>query len=266
VSLFAQDSQGLKGASQVNGTLQSNPGGVPLIFSGGAVSNTSFAPLQALAPGDIIAIFGNNLATTTKGASSLPLPSQLAGTRAYLGDKEMPLLLTTSGQLDAIIPFDIPLNTSHQLIVQQNELLSLPESVAVAATHPAIATQNGTGSGLGAIQLFHSDGSVVLVGPSQPAGAGDVLIIYCTGLGASNPPVASGTASPASPPSSPVNSPTVTIGGKNAQVLGAALTPGFASLYQVNIIVPSGVVPGPDAPVIVTSDGMVSPPVTIPVR
>jgi hypothetical protein len=52
--------------------------------------------------------------------------------------------------------------------------------------------------------------------PAQ-AKAGDVLIIYCSGLGMVDQPIADGGAAPFGPPAKVVNTVTVNIGGMNAQ-------------------------------------------------
>jgi uncharacterized protein (TIGR03437 family) len=58
----------------------------------------------------------------------------------------------------------------------------------------------------------------------------------------------------------------VTIGGIDARVFFAGLTPGFTGLYQVNAYVPAGVTPGDNVPLVITQAGRSSPPVSISVR
>jgi len=65
---------------------------------------------------------------------------------------------------------------------------------------------------------------------------------------------------------SAVNPVTVTIGGVDAAVLFAGLAPGFAGLYQLNVVVPGGVSAGDAVPVVVSVAGQASPPVTLAVQ
>jgi uncharacterized protein (TIGR03437 family) len=59
----------------------------------------------------------------------------------------------------------------------------------------------------------------------------------------------------------------MTIGGVQVTPLFAGLTPGFTGLYQINAIVPAGVVPGDQVPVVITVGGAYqSPTVTMAVK
>jgi adhesin/invasin len=95
---------------------------------------------------------------------------------------------------------------------------------------------------------------------------GETVVIYCTGLGAVSPAVKEGSPASATPPSTTVNPVTVTIGGKAAQVAFSGLTPGYAGLYQVNAVLPSGIATGDAVPVLISVAGQTSPPATMAVK
>src|SRR5438876_11895831 len=98
--------------------------------------------------------------------------------------------------------------------------------------------------------VIHGDGS--LVSFSKPAQPGEELVMYAVGLGATNPPVKTGAASPAPPvptaqtfvlnfdyrQNALLPSGTSPIFHPPAPVF-AGLTPGFAGLYQINFVVPT---------------------------
>jgi uncharacterized protein (TIGR03437 family) len=266
ITIQAQSSQPvLTGSLQISGTLNPNQS-APAISNGGVVSAASFAANAPLAPGGFTSIFGSNFAAGLNSASSLPLGTMLGGTQVVIAGEQMPLLFTGSGQINAIIPYDIAPNTTQQLIVQQDLALSLPEAITLAPAQPGVFTQDQSGAGIGVIVVVQADGTQFEADSSHPASAGDALVIYCAGLGAVKPLVAAGSAAPASPPAKTSNTVTVTIGGEAAQVLFAGLAPGFAGIYQVNVVVPSGITAAPKAPVIITAGGLASPPVTIPIQ
>jgi uncharacterized protein (TIGR03437 family) len=101
---------------------------------------------------------------------------------------------------------------------------------------------------------------------AHPVEAGEVIVIYCTGLGEVDPPVAAGTIAPLTQLSRTVNPVTVTIGGIPARVDFAGLTPGSVGLYQVNAVVPGGIASSDHAEVIISVAGQQSRPVTIAVK
>jgi uncharacterized protein (TIGR03437 family) len=178
----------------------------------------------------------------------------------------LPLEFVSPSQINAVVPFGIPVNGVQQLLVSQNGAYSLPETVVVAAANPAVFTLSQSGQGSGAIQVVKADGTTFVAGANQPASVGDALVIYCTGLGAVSPGVPDGAAAPLGQLSYTVNPVTVTIGGQSAQVLFAGLTPGYAGLYQVNVIGPGGIGSGPNVPVVLSTAGFISPNVTVAVQ
>jgi uncharacterized protein (TIGR03437 family) len=105
-----------------------------------------------------------------------------------------------------------------------------------------------------------------LIGLSNPAHAGDPIVIYCVGLGAVNPSIGDGMITPDSPPLSTVNAVGVSIGGRDAPVSFAELVPGFVGVYQISLSVPQGVAPDDQAPTIVSVGGQASQAVTMAIR
>jgi len=97
---------------------------------------------------------------------------------------------------------------------------------------------------------------------SAPARPGDVIILWGTGFGPTNPPAPNGVEVPANTTYNTVNPVTVTVGSQPATVYGAALAPGFAGLYQVAIQIPASLANG-DYPVIASVAGFQSPSTTL---
>jgi uncharacterized protein (TIGR03437 family) len=254
----------LAGSAQISGSVSPNAG-IPVVNTAGVVSAANFSNVP-IAPGSFISIFGANLASGTKSSPSLPLETSLNGTAALLGSELLPLQFVSTGQINAVVPYDLPLNGTPQLLIQQNDAYSLPQPVAVAAAQPAMFTQNESGTGAGIIVVVKPDQTQFLATPATPAAAGDALVIYCAGLGAVSPTVPAGSAAPVTPLSKTIDPPTVTIGDQSAQVLFSGLAPGFAGLYQVNVLVPSGITPGTNVPVVLTMAGISSSPVTVPIQ
>lgn len=254
----------LRGANSISGALSANLN-LPIINLGGVASAASFA-YTPIAPGSFLSIFGSGLATQLAASESLPLQSTLAGTQVMVGGKALPLQFVSAGQINVIASYNTPANTLQQLLVAQSGAYSLPETLIAAQAQPAVFTQDQSGNGAGVIVVVKPDGTQFEATASNPAAAGDALVIYCAGLGSVDEGVSDGSASPGSPPANTVNSVTATIGNLPAQVLFAGLVPGFAGLYQVNVIVPSGNDSSPNVSVLLNVGGVFSRAVTVGIR
>jgi uncharacterized protein (TIGR03437 family) len=239
----------LTGSVLVSGEVLSNPT-VPVVSKGGIVSNADFASAPAL--GLLVSIFGSGLADGSLGDTGVPLPPQLGSTSVVLSDVELPLLYVSNTQVNVAIPFNIQTNTSQQLVVLRGNAVSVPVSLAVFASEPSILSASGSGSGQG---LIFNAVTGVRADTNAPAGAGDYLVMYALGLGAVTPSLTIANGTPSAPYEYAVAPVTVTIGGIPATVLFAGLTPGYVGLYQVNVMMPSGVAAGSQVPVTVSVAG-----------
>ena len=244
----------------MNGGL-SAPKTPPAITQAGVVSAASPLSFTPLAPGGMIAIYGNLLADTAVPAPSnqFPLPTTLGNANVIIAGQAAPLLYVSPTQINAVVPFGLNTNTTYSLLVQRDLALSSPVPINIADAQPGAFQYSGSAI----VQDSRGTAPAFLVTPSAPAQAGDVLVIYCAGLGVTNPPVTDGVASPASPTAQTKSVVTVTIGGQNATVVYAGLVAGLVGLYQVNVDMPAGVTPGNAVPVVLTIAGQTSPTATI---
>ncbi len=252
--------QNLMGEVTLSGSLQA-AGATPIFGSAGVVNGASF--LSTLSPGSFVTLFGSNLALSTQLAPSVPLPTVLGGSTIYVAGNQIPVYYASNGQVNAILPYGLAVNTTQQILVSTGSSLSVPQSFTVASAAPGIFATTG---GQGIIQGYDANGNVTLADAGHPVTAGQTIVIYCTGLGEVTPSITAGTQTPSSPLSTTVNPVTVTIGGINAPVAFAGLTPLQTGEYQVNAVVPPGVAPGNQVPVVVTAAGQASAPVTIAVH
>lgn len=261
VTADAQTPNGLKGEVSITGGLQANTQ-PPVVGAGAVVNGASYAAAAPLAPGSLITIFGSKLAESKAYATGLPLPTDLGGSSIVLAGRQAPLLFASDGQVNAMLPYGTAVNTQQQLIVLRGNSVSVPQAVTVAPVAPGIFTVDGSGKGQGTI--FIGNGRT-MADSGHPAHAGDVVVIYCTGLGEVTPAVPSGTPAPSAPPAKTVNAVNVNIGGLAAPVQFAGLTPGLVGVYQVNAVVPA-IPAGDHIPVTITAAGQQSARVTIGVR
>jgi uncharacterized protein (TIGR03437 family) len=238
ITLTAAEAQPtLTGTAQISGGVSANAS-VPQVTPGGVVETAAYA--APVAPGDLIAIFGSAMSTASAPATTVPLPNQLLTTSVLIDGQFIPMFYTSSGQVNAVVPYGLSTNAQHQLVVQVGNSLSVPQSVQIGDARPGVFTINQSGSGQGQVYTITASGAEVLAGPSTPAKSGNNVVVYCSGLGAVNPPETAGTATPLTFLTTTVGTLTATIGGVSAQVTFAGMTPGSTGLYQVNLVVPAG--------------------------
>jgi uncharacterized protein (TIGR03437 family) len=219
-------------------TVQAAPQPVLTTIANGASNQAG-----AVSAGEVIAIFGTNIGPATPVGltltSSGSVSTTLSNTQVLFDNVAAPLIYASSGQINAIVPYEIAGRVTTNVTVQRNGVASGSLTLQVAASAPAIFSLSQGGNGQGAILNF--DGTVN--GASNPAKGGSVIVIYATGEGQITPPVATGSVTPATGTSfpKPVANVSVTIGGQPAQIQYAGEAPGLVSgVLQVNCVVPTG--------------------------
>jgi len=213
----------------------------------GISSNAS--TITAAAPGSVIAIYGTNLGPIGSDLSGFgnisALATALDGVTVTVGGVKAPVYYVGPGQINVQVPLEVA--AGQQPVVVTTGAGSVTSTLTVASVAPSIFLIDANGT---AAIVKNADFSVV--GPANKAKAGDILVIYLTGLGQTTPAVQTGTL--VQPPSGGFNDTpavTVTIGGQNAPVTYSIASPGFAGLYQIAVTVPSGVTGS--VPLVVTS-------------
>ena len=219
---------------------------VPVVMSKAVVDGASAqAHADTLTPWEIVTIYGTNLASQTVTAPGSPV-IQLGSVQVTASGTPLPLFFVSPTQINAVVPSTLTVGQTVQLVVTANGVPSVPLPMTVVSERPGIFTQSATGSGPGAILDYGTANKPAsyVVDANHPAHAGDIISIYCTGLGAVDPPVDASQPAPSSPLSQVTGQSSVIIGNSSAEVLFVGLAPGFSGLYQVNTIVPMNVPTG----------------------
>jgi uncharacterized protein (TIGR03437 family) len=241
--------------------LKAAPGAPPSSFRDAITNGASYVRgyLTKAAIGAMFGLFQTLAGNTTEPAQALArdvsagLPTDIDGTEVLFNGKAIPLFFVTPQQIDFQVPTDQPAGEV-TIVVKQGSKQSAAFTIIISATptpgiiliDPSIAGPNH-----GAVQ--NHDFSPNL--PTNPAKPGEAVIVYVTGLGDTDVPVASGQPSP-EPAANYLAKVTATIGGLPAEVQFAGLTPQSIALGQVNLVVPN--LPPGDYPVEITADGAVS--------
>jgi uncharacterized protein (TIGR03437 family) len=186
------------------------------------------APEGAVAPGEIVTLFGVNLPSNPK---------------LTFDGHPATILYSGATQINAVVPFEV---SAPSTVVNLEGVRGyvLPVWPAV----PGLFTANASGSGQ--LAALNQDSSIN--SDSNPAKAGSIVSVFMTGAGAMLPPIGDGQLGPLQPPfPAPVLGVSATVHGVEAPVLFAGQAPGLiAGAVQVNIQIPAGTASG-DAKLIV---------------
>jgi uncharacterized protein (TIGR03437 family) len=208
---------------------------------------TSAAAAADPASRSLASLYGVNLVAADRivTADSFPLPTSLAGLSVLVNGSLAPLLAVTPWQINLQLP-ELPAGSATFQVQSENDGRSNRVDAAVRNISPApfarLELSADAKTAYWQAAAFHA-GTAAPANLANPAAPGEILEIYATGLGATNPAPAPGAPAPANPPAQTLETPVVLIGETPARVLFSGLTPGLAGVYQVNIEVPANLAP-----------------------
>ena len=203
---------------------------------------------------------GANLANSTntwdKFIVNGNLPTTVDGVSVTINGKPAYVYYVSPTQINVQAPTDSSVG-SVSVVVNNNGSMSPAGTAQLQAASPAFFQYSGTAY---AIATRYPDNALVANPASIPgtvaAKPGDVLILWGTGFGPTNPPTPAGVFATGSPAAT---TPTITLNNSiNASVLGAAMSPGYAGLYQVAIQLPANT-PSGNVAIQATTGGFQSP-------
>jgi uncharacterized protein (TIGR03437 family) len=253
----------------------------PAISAGGVASAGLSTPsVQVLAPNAIATIFGVRFAPDGTARQAGPddlvngnLPTNLAGVCVGFGGNPLgavraPIFAVYPGQINFQVP-SLPAGASTLSVITNCDTPQSETSNAVPVTVQATAPEffyflhNGSGhnpiAAINAVTGTFIGASGLLSGVSvAPAKPGDILTLFGTGFGATDPAfdagVLPGAAAQVTAPVS-ISFGGVTLDRSDILYVGVSQN---AGLYQVNLRVPNGVTNG-DQSLVITVGGASSP-------
>jgi len=251
VTITALATSGALAPAQVRFSGDVSTNKAPFVRRNSTVHLLNPRPGAPLAPGTLIQIGGTSLATADATPSDMPLPTVVNGTSVLIGAYSAPLISLSDGTLTAQMPVPLAANSQYPVVVIVNNAISTPDTITVAANTPGIqATPDGYAT------AQHPDGTAV--NTAAPAAPGEVISIFLSGLGATDPAVASGTLAPAIEPLARITTPAaVTLDGNPVDVGFAGLAAVQVGLYRIDLTVPLDAGAG-DLKLAVTQNGLSS--------
>ena len=177
------------------------------------ITASAFGAFNAIAPGTWIEIYGNNLAPDTRPWASSDFDGQTApisldgvqvtvnGQNAYLS-----YIASNPGQINAQVPYTIPINQKVPVIVNNNGALSAPYDVASSGIEAGLLAPASFKIGANQyVVALASDGATYILPTgaipgvaSRPAKPNETITLYGIGFGLVSPPTAAGEIAPGS--------------------------------------------------------------------
>jgi uncharacterized protein (TIGR03437 family) len=230
-----------------------------------SIIGSSATGTSPFAAGQLVSIYGTQLGPTPGSGAQIGqggvVTNSNSGTQVLFDGISAPILFTSATQVNATIPCSVAGQSSTQMVVEYMGAQSVPLTVALSPSAPGIFTDNGSGTGQGAVlnQDYSFNSS------SNPAPRGSVVIFYATGIGPTSPCVEGQTYQS--------NFPTlmlpviVGVGNSGVQVLYAGQAPDLVSgVAQFNIVIPSDATTGMVPLTLVVGGVFSTPGVTIAVK
>ena len=226
----------------------------------------SYVP-GAVAPGNVVTVYGAGMGPDTIQAGSLGaddrLATRLAEASILFDDIPAPLIYASTAQSSAVVPFAVAGRSTTRLVAEYRGRRSTPLDIPVTATKPALFTIDASGTGQGSI--LNEDLSVNR--PPNPVTKGSYVLLYGTGMGQTAPPGVDGQRMGSVLPRAVAPVSVMIDGVQTEEPSFAGGAPGTVTgVFQIRVRVPENVRSG-NLPVVVTIGGASSQPgVTVAVR
>jgi uncharacterized protein (TIGR03437 family) len=229
----------------------------PTVVQNGAGST----PQTGVAPGSVISIFGSNLASAVVTGPGSPLAQTLSGTVVTLANNILPLFFVSPAQINAELPADLTLGAQTLTVSAQGQP-NVTASFTVVRDAPGLFEQAVNGQSF-AVAL-HEDGSAVTL--ASPAGHGELLTVYGTGFGPTDPVRPLGFAVPQTPAFVLLDTASVQVGNAVIAPENAFAVPGSVAVDAVQFRLGDGAPSTTNASLIVSIGGQQSNTVLLPVQ
>jgi uncharacterized protein (TIGR03437 family) len=201
-----------------------------------------------LSPNALATLYGKDLAPSVRALlaadivnETLPLQFPGIGVRVLVSGLVAHLLYLSPTQINFLIPASLPPGTA-QIVVTRDGVAGPAAVVPLAAASPAFFQLNEEYA-----LATRPDGT--LIDTANPAKAGELIVLYAAGLGATTPAQTAGRLAVRAASVTESHTFRVLLGGvplppENLEYAG--ITPGYAGLYQINLRLPAVLPPGPE--------------------
>ena len=232
-----------------------------------AITNAASYIPGAVSPGELIAIFGQNIGPAAPADLTIAggfVQTTLGGVTVTIDGQAAPIVYASISQVSVQVPYTATLGNNKTFVLTYGTATPAITTADIAASAPGVFTLNSSGVGAALVLNYNSaTGAYSINSGTNQANIGDTVVLFITGEGdyASaaytpetgfivplTPPVLTGLY----PQLNPL--PSVSIGGTVATTVAyAGPIPGsMLGLLQLNVVVPVGASPGKAVPLSVS--------------
>ncbi|MEO5925703.1 MAG: hypothetical protein ABIR70_17935 [Bryobacteraceae bacterium] len=199
-----------------------------------------------LSPGSLFSIYGTQLSESTRISGETPWPRSMDGVVVTVNGVTAPLYYVSPTQINGQIPYETAIGTAN-VLVTYNGSVPAQLSFPVVVANPGVLVYNGDHA-----VAVNPSGAVNAAGVG--AKPGEIELLYFSGIGVPNTPVATGAGSPSADPLGRSQYPSsIKVNGQTVEVFYLGLAPGYPALCQANFKIPS--LPPGDYSLTVTVNG-----------
>jgi uncharacterized protein (TIGR03437 family) len=210
-------------------------------YTADSIANSAAGVSGLYAPNTFVTIYGQNLAYTTAALTQAEiaggtLPTVLSGTgvRVLINNIPANIYYVSPTQVNLLVPTSLtPGPANLQLVVDSLAGPAIPIMLQSAAP-----------------SLFQSDATTVLgvhlnntlITPASPAQPGEVIVLYASGVGPTNPAAIPDEIPQTAATVTPLSSFSLMLNGTAVDprlLLYVGVVPTFAGLFQINLQVPT---------------------------
>lgn len=217
-------------------------------YTAAGIVNAADNETHSLAPNTLASLYGVRLSYVTAAISPSDiqggvLPTVLPGTGVHVTVGNLPATMyyVSPDQINFLVPANLlPGPSTVQVVLDGHSGPAV--KITLASASPALFQLDATTA-----IVVRPDGSVIT--QQAPAKPGEIVILYATGLGQTLPPVPYGQLFNDAAPLEQFSNFKLVLGGATAApgtVQYAGIAPGFAGLYQINVLLPKSAKANPE--------------------
>jgi uncharacterized protein (TIGR03437 family) len=152
---------------------------VPEISPTGVKNGAGDTPVNGVAPGSIISIYGVNLASSTEVGPGNPLKQTLGGVTVHVAGRILPLFFVSPDQINAQLPYDLPLDV-HSLTVKSRGTPDLATTFETVRNAPGLLTSQPMEHSVAVVTRANGGPAVT---SANPVKSGELINVFGTGFG-----------------------------------------------------------------------------------